>query len=93
MKKLLALPQEIQNASQVQHQPIVQSCVLCGGDHTTGNVSCRVNCRRRPTTWEIKIAKEIMAISIKDGILILAWDKLDRPTSSNNNNPSCIRGK
>jgi len=36
MKKLSSLRQEIQNASHVQHQPIVQSCVLCEGDHANG---------------------------------------------------------
>ena len=32
MKKLLAIPQEIQNVSQAQHQQ-VQHCVLCGRYH------------------------------------------------------------
>jgi len=36
MKKLSTLPQEIQNVSQAQHQQQVQSCVLCGGDHSNG---------------------------------------------------------
>jgi len=40
MKKLSALPQDIQNASQVQHQPTVQSCVLCRIDHA--NEQCVV---------------------------------------------------
>ncbi|BAT73953.1 hypothetical protein VIGAN_01152800, partial [Vigna angularis var. angularis] len=36
MKKLSQLPKELQNVSQAQHQPFVQGCELCGGDHQNG---------------------------------------------------------
>jgi len=58
-----------------------------------GNVPCKVSRRRMSTIWEIKATNKTMAISIKDGSFILAWDKLDHPIGSNNNNPPCTRGK
>jgi len=52
MKKLSQLPQELQNASIAQLQQ-VQSCELCGGNHTNGQ------CAMQSTSQEEKLEAEM----------------------------------
>ncbi|XP_047155932.1 uncharacterized protein LOC124827000 [Vigna umbellata] len=45
MKKLSQLPKELQTVSQAQHNPTVQGCELCGGEHQNGQCAIQSNAK------------------------------------------------